>query len=95
MGEESILAKVVWSHRGPHGDYAAAVTNDPGIPRKKGRRLVTFSLQPAEGGTNLRLEHTGFASAGQAGLTIRDMLGKGWNSRVLREKLPALLNSQN
>lgn len=57
--------------------------------------LVTFSLQPAEGGTNLRLEHTGFASAGQAGFTIRDMLGKGWNSRVLREKLPALLNSQS
>lgn len=58
------------------------------------RTLVTFSLEAAEGGTNLRLEQTGFASAGQFGMTIRDMLGKGWNSRVLREKLPALLNSQ-
>ncbi|MBA3870487.1 MAG: SRPBCC domain-containing protein [Anaerolineae bacterium] len=57
--------------------------------------LVTFSLEPAQGGTNLRLEHTGFESAGQAGLSIRDMLGKGWNSRVLREKLPALLSSQD
>lgn len=57
--------------------------------------LVTFSLEPAQGGTNLRLEHTGFASAGKAGLNIRDMLGQGWNSRILREKLPAYLSSQN
>jgi uncharacterized protein YndB with AHSA1/START domain len=56
--------------------------------------VVTFSLEAADGGTNLRLEHTGFESAGKAGLSIRDMLGKGWNSRVLREKLPALLRSQ-
>jgi uncharacterized protein YndB with AHSA1/START domain len=56
--------------------------------------LVTFSLQPADGGTHLRLEHTGFASAGKGGLDIRDMLGQGWNSRVLREKLPAFLSSQ-
>ena len=53
--------------------------------------LVTFTIEPAEGGTHLRLEHTGFASGGQAGLTVRDMLASGWNSRVLREKLPALL----
>ena len=56
--------------------------------------LLTFSLEPADGGTNLRLEHTGFASAGKAGLSIRDMLGQGWNSRVLREKLPAFLSLQ-
>lgn len=59
------------------------------------KTLLTFTLEPAEGGTNLRLEHTGFASAGKAGLSIRDMLGSGWNSRVLREKLPALLRSQD
>lgn len=56
--------------------------------------LVTFTLDAAEGGTNLRLEHSGFESAGQAGKTIRDMLGMGWNSRILRERLPALLDAQ-
>ncbi len=56
--------------------------------------LVTFTLDAADGGTNLRLEHSGFESAGQAGKTIRDMLGMGWNSRILRERLPALLDAQ-
>jgi uncharacterized protein YndB with AHSA1/START domain len=56
--------------------------------------LVTFTIEPAEGGTHLRLEHSGFASSGKAGLTIRDMLASGWNSRVLRERLPAFLNQQ-
>jgi uncharacterized protein YndB with AHSA1/START domain len=54
--------------------------------------LVTFSLEAAQSGTNLRLEHSGFESAGKAGMSIRDMLGKGWNSRVLREKLAAFLD---
>ena len=58
------------------------------------KTLVTFSLEAADGGTNLRLEHSGFESAGKAGLSIRDMLGKGWNSRILREKLPDFLSSQ-
>jgi uncharacterized protein YndB with AHSA1/START domain len=53
--------------------------------------LVTFTLEPADGGTHLRLEHTGFANSGPAGLSVRDMLGSGWNSRVLRERLPAYL----
>jgi len=56
--------------------------------------LVTFTLEPADGGTHLRLEHTGFARGGQAGLTVRDMLASGWNSRVLRERLPEFLNEQ-
>ena len=56
--------------------------------------LVTFTIEPAEGGTNLRLEHSGFESGGKAGLTVRDLLASGWNSRVLREKLPALLRTQ-
>ena len=58
------------------------------------KTLVTFSLEAADGGTHLRLEHSGFESAGKAGLSIRDMLGKGWNSRILREKLPDFLSSQ-
>ena len=56
--------------------------------------LVTFTIEPAEGGTRLRLEHSGFASGGNVGLTIRDLLASGWNSRVLREKLPALLRER-
>lgn len=55
--------------------------------------LVTFSLTPENGGTRLRLEHSGFAAGGRAGLTIRDILASGWNSKVLRERLPALLDS--
>ncbi len=56
--------------------------------------LVTFTLEPAEGGTRLRLEHSGFEKTGQAGLTIRDMLASGWNSKILRERLPALLDRE-
>jgi uncharacterized protein YndB with AHSA1/START domain len=56
--------------------------------------LVTFTLEPAAGGTLLRLEHSGFASGGEAGLTMRDLLASGWNSRILRERLPAFLNQQ-
>jgi uncharacterized protein YndB with AHSA1/START domain len=54
--------------------------------------LVTFTLEPAEGGTNLRLEHTGFASSGPAGQMAREGLGAGWNSTVLRERLASYLN---
>jgi uncharacterized protein YndB with AHSA1/START domain len=56
--------------------------------------LVTFRLEPTgEGkGTRLRLEHTGFAAGGPAGLTIRDILASGWDSKLLREQLPALLD---
>jgi len=56
--------------------------------------LVTFTLEPAEGGTRLRLEHAGFDKNGQAGLTIRDMMASGWNSKILRERLPALLDRE-
>ncbi|HLY25432.1 MAG TPA: SRPBCC domain-containing protein, partial [Aggregatilineales bacterium] len=53
--------------------------------------LVTFTIEPTEGGTRLRLEHAGFAKSGKIGLTVRDLLASGWNSRILRERLPALL----
>jgi len=53
--------------------------------------LVTFTLEPAAEGTRLRLEHTGFAAGGPAGRTIRDILASGWDSKLLRERLPALL----
>lgn len=53
--------------------------------------LVTFNIEPAEGGTRLRLEHAGFSKSGQMGYSVRDLLASGWNSRILRERLPALL----
>jgi uncharacterized protein YndB with AHSA1/START domain len=54
--------------------------------------VVKFTLTYAAGGTRLRLEHSGFASGGPEGLTIRDILASGWNSNLLRGKLPALLD---
>jgi len=56
--------------------------------------LVTFTLEPAAGGTHLRLEHSGFASGGTAGLTVRDLLASGWSPRILRERLPGYLNER-
>ncbi len=56
--------------------------------------LVTFTIEPVEGGTRLRLEHSGFAATGKAGLTVRDMLASGWNSRILRERLPDFLKQR-
>lgn len=54
--------------------------------------LVTFTLMAVPDGTRLRLTHNGFASGGPVALTIRDLLAKGWGSKVLREKLPTLLD---
>jgi len=56
--------------------------------------LVTFTIEPVEGGTQLRLEHAGFEKGGKVGLTVRDLLASGWNSRILRERLPAFLAQQ-
>jgi uncharacterized protein YndB with AHSA1/START domain len=53
--------------------------------------LVTFTLEAQAGQTRLRLEHSGFAAGGPAGLSIRDLLDSGWGSKLLRERLPALL----
>jgi uncharacterized protein YndB with AHSA1/START domain len=55
--------------------------------------LVTFTLAPTAEGTHLRLEHTGFASGGPRSLTVRDILASGWNSKIMRERLPALLDA--
>lgn len=55
--------------------------------------LVTFSLTPDEGRTLLRLEHSGFAAGGRPALTVRDILASGWGSKILQQRLPALLDS--
>jgi uncharacterized protein YndB with AHSA1/START domain len=68
--------RIAWSWQG-----------DPPMPVT----TVTFTLEPAGDGTRLRLEHTGFAAGGELGLTLRDLLGQGWGSKLLRETLPALL----
>lgn len=53
--------------------------------------LVDFTLTAQEEQTHLRLEHSGFAAAGEMGLTVRDILGRGWRSHILQKNLPALL----
>lgn len=54
--------------------------------------IVAFTLTYAAGGTRLRLEQSGFAAGGPQSLSIRDILSSGWNSKLLRERLPALLD---
>lgn len=51
--------------------------------------VVTFTLTPVEGGTRLRLEHTGFRGLG--GFFTRFVLSRGWKKKLLREKLPRVL----
>lgn len=53
--------------------------------------LVTFTLTAIEQQTRLRLEHSGFAATGDAGIRVRDILGRGWKSHILKKQLPALL----
>jgi uncharacterized protein YndB with AHSA1/START domain len=53
--------------------------------------MVKFTLTYAAGGTRLRLEHSGFAKGGPPSLTIRDIMASGWGSKLLFERLPALL----
>jgi uncharacterized protein YndB with AHSA1/START domain len=68
--------------------FALSWEGDPPLPVT----TVTFTLEPVEGGTRLRLEHTGFAAGGPPALTVRDILGQGWGSKLLREQLPTLLD---
>jgi uncharacterized protein YndB with AHSA1/START domain len=54
--------------------------------------LVEFTLAPVADGTRLRLVHSGFEKGGKLTLTVRDILGSGWRSKILVERLPALLD---
>jgi Activator of Hsp90 ATPase homolog 1-like protein len=95
--DDAIVHEVVYTH--PPGRVWRALTDSAALadwlmpndflPRV-GHRF-TFTLEPVGDGTRLRLEHTGFAAGGELGLTIRDILGQGWGSKLLRETLPALL----
>lgn len=51
--------------------------------------VVTFTLEPDDGGTRLRLEHTDFR--GLRGLVTRLILSRGWKKKLLREELPTVL----
>jgi uncharacterized protein YndB with AHSA1/START domain len=53
--------------------------------------VVTYTLEPVPEGTRLCLEHTGFQ--GLAGLALSQLLGSGWNSRILRVALPRVLDT--
>ena len=48
--------------------------------------LVTFTLTPVPHGTQLRLEHTGFAEADA--LMISEILGNGWKTKIISGSLP-------
>jgi uncharacterized protein YndB with AHSA1/START domain len=55
--------------------------------------VVTFVLEAAgERTTRLRLEHTGFAGGGVRGRLLREILARGWGSRILARELPAVLD---
>jgi uncharacterized protein YndB with AHSA1/START domain len=50
--------------------------------------IVTWILEPVEGGTRLRLEHTGFRGLG--GFFLKMLLGRGWGG-MLKTTLPAVI----
>jgi uncharacterized protein YndB with AHSA1/START domain len=50
--------------------------------------IVTWILTPVEGGTLLRLEHTGFR--GLRGMFLKFILGSGWKG-MIHKSLPAVL----
>lgn len=52
---------------------------------------VTFSLEPAGGGTRLRLEQTGFAAAGEQGQHFRKGADYGWSQKFLKVTLPGVV----
>ena len=57
--------------------------------------IVTFTLKPGEGGTFLRLEHTGFVEGDSQGFSLPDLLSSGWSAKLLRTNLPAYLSRQS
>jgi uncharacterized protein YndB with AHSA1/START domain len=61
---------------------------DPSMPET----LVVFTLEPVKEGTRLHLAHSRFGAGGPAGTSIRDLLGSGWGTKLLRVDLPALLD---
>ncbi len=52
---------------------------------------VTWTLQPVEAGTRLKLEHTGFE--GLVGVSLSVLLGSGWG-RLLGEVLPRYIDKR-
>ena len=87
-GWDGTIACEVVTLEPPHRLAFTWVSSHPDAPPT----LVTFTLEEVAGGTRLRLEHSGFAAGGPAGLTIRDILASGWGSKLLRENLPKILD---
>ncbi len=50
--------------------------------------VVTWRLEPVEGGTRLQLEHSGFRYL--RGFFLSRLLGSGWN-RMLKRRLPKVI----
>jgi uncharacterized protein YndB with AHSA1/START domain len=58
----------------------------------KHRTLVTWTLEPVEGGTLLRMEHSGFQGIG--GFFMRLFLSGGWK-RIVHERLSGNLEGRS
>ena len=54
--------------------------------------VVTFTLTPVAEGTRLRLDHTGFD--GLRAIFVSLILGSGWKSTHMREKLTSVLSKR-
>jgi uncharacterized protein YndB with AHSA1/START domain len=50
---------------------------------------VRYTLEPAEGGTRVRLEHTGFE--GPDGMMLSEMLSNGWKTKIMTGSFPAAI----
>jgi uncharacterized protein YndB with AHSA1/START domain len=53
--------------------------------------VVTFTLEAVDQGTRLRLVHSGFS--GLRGWMVSRILGKGWRTSILRQRLPGVIAS--
>jgi uncharacterized protein YndB with AHSA1/START domain len=54
--------------------------------------VVTWTLEPTQGGTLVRLTHTGFT--GMSGIATSVLLGNGWN-KMMDKGLPAVLAGED
>ncbi|GCE09980.1 SRPBCC family protein [Dictyobacter aurantiacus] len=57
--------------------------------------IVTFTLESHGEGTFLRLEHAGFEPDNNQKFSLLDILGSGWNTKLLRKNLPAFLRQES
>lgn len=62
-----------------------------GDPKNRPTTVIWTLTPTADGGTQLKLEHSGFRGLG--GLLLKSMLGRGWG-KMFRTSLPAVLDGR-